>query len=85
MVYCTGQAPLAGGRPCARSYRCARPNPLLPSLGVWRQRRVSKSDIVKESVSPYLCEARIRTVRRQLIRRAKRTGVTAEAEAFRAV
>ena len=34
----------------------------------------SKSDIVKESVSPYLCEARIRWVRWQLIRRAKRTG-----------
>ena len=45
----------------------------------------SKSDIVKESVSPYLCEARIRRVGRQMVRRAKRTGVTAEADAFRAV
>ena len=34
----------------------------------------SKSDVVKESVSQYLWEARIRWVRWQLIRRAKRTG-----------
>jgi predicted transcriptional regulator len=47
--------------------------------------RRSKSDIVKESVSQYLWEARFRGVRRQLIRRAKRTGVTAEADVFRAV
>jgi Arc/MetJ-type ribon-helix-helix transcriptional regulator len=48
----------------------------------------SKSDIVKESVSQYLqylWEARFCGVRRQLIRRAKRTGVTAEADLFRAV
>ena len=45
----------------------------------------SKSDIVKESVSQYLWEARFRGVRRHRIRRAKRTGVTAEADVFRAV
>ena len=48
----------------------------------------SKSDIVKESVSQYLqylWEARFCGVRRQLIRRAKRTGVTAEDDVFRAV
>jgi hypothetical protein len=45
----------------------------------------SESDIVKASVSPYLWEARFRGVRRQRIRRAKRTGVTAEADVFRAV
>ena len=48
----------------------------------------SKSDIVKESVSQYLqhlWEAGFRGVRRQRIRRAKRTGVTAEADVFRAV
>jgi len=45
----------------------------------------SKSGIVKEAVSQYLWEARFRGVRQQLIRRAKRTGVTAEADVFRAV
>ena len=45
----------------------------------------SKSDIVKEAVSQYLWEARFRGVRRQLIRRAKRTGVTAEADHFQTV
>ena len=45
----------------------------------------SKSDIMKESVSPCLWEARAREVRRHLLRRAKRTGVTGEADAFRAV
>jgi predicted transcriptional regulator len=45
----------------------------------------SKSDIVKESVSPYLRQARFRGVRRHLLRRAKPTGVTAEADVFRAV
>ena len=45
----------------------------------------SKSDIVKESASQYLWEARFCGVRRQRIRPAKRTGVTAEADLFRAV
>jgi len=45
----------------------------------------SKSDIVKESVSQYLWETRFRGVRRQRIRRAKRMGVTAEADVLRAV
>jgi hypothetical protein len=45
----------------------------------------SKSDIVKESVGRYLWKARFRGVRRHLIRPAKRTGVTAEADLFRAV
>ena len=45
----------------------------------------SKSDTVKESVSQYLWEARFRGVRQQLIRRAKRTGVTAEADQFQTV
>ena len=45
----------------------------------------SKSDIVKESVSPYLWEVRFRGVRRHLLRRTKRTGVTADDDLFRAV
>jgi len=45
----------------------------------------SESDIVKEAVSQYLWEARFRGMRRQLIRRAKRMGVTAEADVFWAV
>jgi len=44
----------------------------------------SKSDIVKESASPYLWEVRSPGVRRQLIRRAKRMRVTAEADVFQA-
>jgi len=44
-----------------------------------------KSDIVKESVTQYLWPARFRRVGRQMVRRAKRTGVTAEADVFRAV
>jgi len=49
------------------------------------ERGGSKSDIGEESVSPYLWEAWVRTVRRQRIRRAKRTGVTAEADVFQAM
>ena len=45
----------------------------------------SKSDIVKESVSQYLWEAGFRTVRRRLIRRAKRAGMVTEEDVFRAV
>ena len=45
----------------------------------------TKSDIVKESVSQYLWEARFRAVRRRLIRRAKRAGVVTEDDVFRAV
>ena len=45
----------------------------------------SEGDIVKESVGRYLWKARFRGVRRHLLRRTKRTGVTAEADAFRAV
>ena len=44
-----------------------------------------KGDNVKESVNQYLWQAQFRGVRRQRIRQAKRTGVTAEADLFRAV
>jgi len=44
-----------------------------------------KSDIVKESVSQYLWEARFLAARRQLIRRAKRAGTVTEGDVFRAV
>ena len=45
----------------------------------------SEGDIVKESVGRYLWKARFRGVRRQRIRQAKRTGVTAEADHFQTV
>ena len=45
----------------------------------------TKSDIVKESVSQYLWEARFGAVRRRLIRRAKRAGMVTEEDVFRAV
>ena len=45
----------------------------------------SKSDIVKESLSLYLWEGRVHGLRRHPLRRAKRPGVTAEADLFRAV
>jgi len=62
------------------------PEPLAvePSRLVTERGR-SKSDIVKESVSQSLWEVWTRSVRRHLIRQAKRTGVTAEADVFRAV
>ena len=44
-----------------------------------------KSDIVKESVSQYVREARFRGMRRQLVRRANRPRVTADDDLFRAV
>ena len=62
------------------------PEPLADERGpVATETGRSKSDIVKESVSAYLCEARVRWVRRHRIRRAKPTGARAEADAFRAV
>lgn len=45
----------------------------------------TKSDIVKESVSQYLWEARVRAVQRRLSRRAKRSGIVTEDDVFRAV
>jgi predicted transcriptional regulator len=45
----------------------------------------TKSDIVKESVSQYLWEARFRAVQRQLSRRAKRSGMVTEDDVFRAI
>jgi predicted transcriptional regulator len=45
----------------------------------------TKSDIVKESVSQYLWEARFRAVRRRLTRRAKRAGMVTEDDVFQAV
>jgi metal-responsive CopG/Arc/MetJ family transcriptional regulator len=45
----------------------------------------NKSDIVKESVSLYLWEARFRSVRKSLGLRAKRKGFITEDDVFRAV
>lgn len=45
----------------------------------------SKSDVVKESVSQYLWDARFGKVRQQVIRRAKRAGMLTEDDVFRAV
>ncbi len=45
----------------------------------------NKSDIVKESVSLYLWEARFRNVRRSLSLKAKRRGWITEEDVFRAV
>jgi hypothetical protein len=45
----------------------------------------SKTDIVKDSLGLYLWEPRSRAVRKRLMRRAKRTGVTAEDDVSRAV
>ncbi len=45
----------------------------------------TKSDIVKESVSQYLWEARFRAVQRRLSRRAKRSGMVTEDDVFRAI
>ena len=62
------------------------PEPLAAELSrLATQTGRSKSDIVKESVSQYLWEARFRGVRRQLNRRAKRAGMVTEDDVFRAV
>ena len=45
----------------------------------------NKSDIVKESISLYLWEARFRNVRKSLSRKAKRAGFITEDDVFRAV
>ena len=45
----------------------------------------NKSDIVKESVSLYLWEARFRNVRKSLSLKAKKAGFVAEDDVFRAV
>ena len=45
----------------------------------------NKSDIVKESVSLYLWEARFRESRRRLGARAKKAGIVTEEDVFKAV
>ena len=45
----------------------------------------NKSDIVKESISLYLWEARLKQSRRRLSAKAKRAGVVTEDDVFRAV
>ena len=45
----------------------------------------NKSDIVKESVSLYLWEARFRESRRRLGARAKKSGIVTEEDVFKAV
>ena len=45
----------------------------------------NKSDIVKESVSLYLWEARFRESRRRLGAKAKKAGIVTEEDVFKAV
>ena len=45
----------------------------------------TKSDIVKESVSLYLWEARFRKTQKRLISKAKKKGILTEEDVFRAV
>ena len=45
----------------------------------------NKSDIVKESISLYLWEARFREVRRRLSAKAKKAGIITEEDVFKAV
>lgn len=45
----------------------------------------TKSDIVKESISLYLWEARFRKIRKQLAVNAKKTGIVSEDDLFKAV
>ena len=45
----------------------------------------NKSDIVKESVSLYLWEARFRKIRRQLGSKAKKVGVVTEEDVYKAI
>ena len=45
----------------------------------------NKSDIVKESVSLYLWEARFRNIRKSIGRKAKKVGLITEEDIFRAI
>jgi predicted DNA-binding protein len=45
----------------------------------------TKSDIVKESISLYLWEARFRKIRKQLSAKAKKAGIVSEDDVFKAV
>jgi metal-responsive CopG/Arc/MetJ family transcriptional regulator len=45
----------------------------------------NKSDIVKESISLYLWEARFKQTRRRLIAKAKMAGVVSDADVFKVV
>lgn len=45
----------------------------------------TKSDIVKESISLYLWEARFRKIRKQLAINAKKAGIVSEDDLFKAV
>jgi metal-responsive CopG/Arc/MetJ family transcriptional regulator len=45
----------------------------------------NKSDIVKESVSLYLWEARFRKIRKQLSGKAKKVGIVTEEDVYKAI
>ena len=45
----------------------------------------NKSDVVRESISLYLWEARLRETRRRLGARAKKAGIITEDDALRAI
>ena len=45
----------------------------------------NKSDIVKESISLYLWEARYREVRKKISKRAKRAGMVMDDDVFKAI
>lgn len=45
----------------------------------------NKSDIVKESISLYLWEARLRNIRKQLSSKAKKAGIVTEDDVFKAI
>jgi metal-responsive CopG/Arc/MetJ family transcriptional regulator len=45
----------------------------------------NKSDIVKESVSLYLWEARFREIRKRLSAKAKKAGIVTEEDVYKAV
>jgi len=45
----------------------------------------NKSDIVKESVSLYLWEARFRKIRKQLSVRAKKAGIVTEEDVYKTI
>lgn len=45
----------------------------------------SKSDIIKESVALYLWDARFNSIKRSLTSRAKKVGIVAEDDVFKAL
>jgi len=86
VVYCSAGNTSNRREPMRTVLSVSLPKPLAAELSrLATKTGRTKSDIVKESVSQYLWEARLRAVQRRLSRRAKRAGMVTEDDVFRAI